>query len=96
MKRVIKKEDRERFKKLNDMGCILCFLRETPGTPSEIHHVRTEVGWGRDGHQNTIPLCPYHHRGKLSVHNLGRDEFTAEYGVSEITLLDLTNRMLEK
>lgn len=96
MKRVINKTDRERFKKLKDFGCVLCYLQGYPGTPAEIHHVRTEVGWGRDGHQNTIPLCPYHHRGNYGVHGMGRSQFKKLCGYSEIDLLSVINVYLAR
>lgn len=71
------------------MGCCLCEHLGLGATPAEVHHVRARHGWGRSGHFATIPLCPTHHRGQPGgVHDMGRDEFTAEYGISEIELLE--------
>ena len=70
------------------LGCILCQHLDFGPTPAEVHHVRERHGWGRSGHFATIPLCPFHHRGEPGgVHAMGREEFTALYGISEIDLL---------
>jgi hypothetical protein len=70
------------------LGCILCQHLEFGPTPAEVHHVRERHGWGRSGHFATIPLCPVHHRGQpFGVHDMGREEFTARYGISEMDLL---------
>ena len=70
------------------LGCILCQHLDFGPTPCEVHHVRVNHGWGRSGHFNTIGLCPAHHRGQpFGVHDMGRDEFTARYGISELDLL---------
>lgn len=70
------------------LGCILCHHLGFGLSPAEVHHVRVNHGWGRSGHFNTIPLCPAHHRGQpFGVHDMGREEFTARYGISELDLL---------
>jgi hypothetical protein len=55
--------DLERFRRLGELGCIAC--RKTFGAfvQSEVCHV-THAG-RRVSHQDTFPLCPYHHRGLL-------------------------------
>jgi hypothetical protein len=71
------------------MGCCLCQHLGMGATPAEVHHVRARHGWGRSGHFATIPLCPTHHRGQPGgVHDMGREEFAAYYGISELELLD--------
>lgn len=55
----------ERFRQLQDLGCIACLLDGYPGTPADVHHIvdkgyRSHSG----GDDATIPLCPYHHRGE--------------------------------
>lgn len=70
------------------LGCIVC--RHCHGihdTPAEVHHVRLNHGWGRSGHETSIPLCPEHHTGKTGVHSMGRAEFSRMHGYSEIDLL---------
>lgn len=55
------KAQADRFVKMKEAGCILCHENGWPGTPPEIHHL-TDCG-RRRGHDFTIALCPYHHRG---------------------------------
>lgn len=70
------------------LGCILCQHLDFGPTPAEVHHVRARHGWGRSGHFATIPLCPTHHRGQpFGVHDMGREQFTERYGISELDLL---------
>lgn len=77
------------------LGCILCWHLGFFDTPAEVHHPRLDVGAGqRCSHYDTIPLCPPHHRGKNGVHDLGHDEFTAYYGISERELMALVKRLL--
>lgn len=77
------------------MGCCLCEHLGVGATLAEVHHVRARHGWGRSGHFATIPLCPKHHRGQPGgVHDMGREEFTAKYGISEIELLVATQLKL--
>lgn len=79
------------------MGCCLCQFLGLGATPAEVHHVRLLHGWGRSGHANTIPLCPAHHRGQPGgVHDMGRAEFAAHYGISEIELLALVIEKLSE
>jgi hypothetical protein len=81
--------EREHMGRVAALGCCLCAHLNYGHTAAEVHHVRVRHGWGRSGHLNTIPLCPEHHRGQPGgVHNLGREQFTAHYGVSEIELLE--------
>lgn len=77
------------------LGCCLCHHLGFGATPAEVHHVRLRHGWGRSGHFATIPLCPTHHRGQpFGVHDMGRQQFTTFYGISELDLLAATNAYL--
>ncbi len=77
------------------LGCCLCLHLGLGATTCEVHHVRLNHGWGRSGHFATIGLCPFHHRGQPGgVHDFGREEFTAHYGISEIELLDAVTHRL--
>lgn len=70
------------------MGCCLCQFLGHGQQAAEVHHVRARHGWGRSGHMNTIPLCPHHHLGQPGgVHDMGREQFAAHYGISETELL---------
>jgi hypothetical protein len=86
-------------------GCICCrklgFI-----SPAEIHHITDGY---RLGHDATLPLCPWHHRGvppcgfvskKLVATLYGpslaesKRDFVAEYG-SEMELLEEINSWLK-
>lgn len=90
------KAERIRFGLLTEMGCVLCRHLGTPGTIPEIHHLRSGQGLGqRAKHERTIPLCPAHHRQNgVGFHGMGRRAFEAEYGVTEMDLLEMTNNII--
>jgi hypothetical protein len=56
--------DRQRFRALQDLGCICCLLECVGYQMPQIHHL-VDKGYRRlsGGHQATIPLCPWHHVG---------------------------------
>lgn len=54
------KADVARFLKFQDIGCIACLQLGKYSVP-EVHHLKS--GNKRRGHQDTVPLCPAHHRG---------------------------------
>ena len=68
------KADKNRLDKIAQMGCYCC------GRPAEVHHIRSHTGFSlRPNHQQTIPLCPSHHRtGKDSIH-LGKNLLLKQY-----------------
>lgn len=83
-------EERRHMGKVAALGCIVCLECFGVKTPCQVHHVRVRHGWGRSGHFYTIGLCDPHHTGPaVGVHGLGREEFAAEYGRSEIGFLNL-------
>lgn len=58
---------RHRWSEFRELGCIACILEggargeDRSATPADVHH---EVeGSVRTGHDRTVPLCPWHHRG---------------------------------
>jgi hypothetical protein len=86
-KRRITQTDRRRFELLQEVGCVACLIEdELQGqlrlslTPSDVHHLLS--GGRRKGHQSTIPLCPWHHRG---VGAMGLWQTRALYGPSMAT-----------
>jgi hypothetical protein len=88
MKRKASAADKQHMARVQAMGCQLCLHLGLGQTPAEIHHVRSRHGWGRSSHRDVIGMCPLHHRGQPGgVHDMGRDEFTAHYGISELDLL---------
>lgn len=73
------------------LGCMVCRMAGHPGTPAQLHHIRT----GQGGAQRTpdelvIPLCPEHHTGDTGLHT-NRELFALMWG-SEIDLLAKTIR----
>ena len=68
------KAQKERFRKLQEFGCIACF-KELDWSAPDIHHI--VEGGRRLGHDFTLPLCPWHHRG------IQWDEWTAR-GMEEV------------
>jgi len=86
----MKMAERRHLNSLAGLGCILCDHLGTPGTPAEIHHLRSGAGMAqRSSHYRAIPLCPEHHRGKTGFHGLGMRAFEHRYGVGEEDLLAL-------
>lgn len=99
------KAQRLRFARIKWLGCIACRIEGAHGVPPEIHHI-TEGG-RRLGHDYTIGLCVWHHRGQseLPAHmaelrfgpSLARSkrDFVARYG-TERELLSHVNDLLDQ
>lgn len=95
LKRTATADEKRYMRRVQEHGCILCLHLGFGVTPAEVHHVRVKHGWGRTSHSDVIGLCPPHHRGQPGgVHDMGRDEFTARYGVSEVELLEQVKEAL--
>lgn len=91
----MKKQDKERFEKLKQIGCVACSKKGLFSEPI-IHHIRKHTGLGlRPPHTDTIPLCPQHHNmGNDSVH-LNKKKFEELFG-SELQLLDEANEKIKQ
>jgi len=86
------KVEKEKYRKIAELGCSLCRHQGFEGTPAELHHIRRT---GRRSDAPVIPLCPYHHRWpNTSIHGMGRRRFEAEYDVTEESLLAQTLALL--
>lgn len=72
--------DIERFAKLRAIGCIVSRIYFNRWEPAEIHHL--VEGRKRLGHQFTIPLSPWFHRGIPPLPNMRPSEATKEIGPS--------------
>ena len=59
------KADELRFERLQEIGCIACYLDGSPGEPGDIHHL-VDKGYRKHsgGHRATLCLCQWHHSGK--------------------------------
>lgn len=98
-----------RFRRLKEMGCIVCFADGSPGTAAEIHHLNLggKAGQKRRGDEYTIPLCRWHHQGQamngfsLAWHHehlgpslkLHSREFRKKYGDDD-SILATVNRIM--
>ena len=76
--------------------CVLCrHLGIADDSPAVVHHLRTGQGKKRASHKDTMPLCPLHHQfSGFGVHDMGRPQFEARYGISEVGLLEMTKQLL--
>ena len=104
------KAQQARFDALKELGCICCWNFHGIKTGAEIHHI-VDKGYRKHsgGHDATLPLCPWHHRGITpgSVNpshmefmwgpSLARSKrwFIREFG-TERQLLETVNAMLER
>lgn len=89
-------EEKRHMGRVAAMGCILCsHVFDIHGTPALVHHLRTDQGKKRASHYDTMPLCPPHHADSgIGVHDMGRRQFAAKYGISEVGLLHLVQAAL--
>jgi hypothetical protein len=56
-----------RFRRLKEIGCIACWMEGDMNVHPEIHHLNLggHAGQKRRGDEFTIPLCEWHHQGKV-------------------------------
>ena len=100
------KADKSRMQAIKDSGCICCLLATGKTQAPDVHHLTS--GGRREGHQATLGLCGYHHRGLLDgqskqfVSGLlgpsyawGRKGFQQHFGTDE-QLLKIQNMILER
>lgn len=78
------------------LGCAMCRRLGYGESQAEIHHQRTGMGTGRRADDAAvIPLCPSHHRqGKYAFHALGRKAWERMFGITELELIEQTQREL--
>ena len=88
------KLEKEKYRKIAELGCSLCRHQGNEGTPAELHHIRRT---GIRSNSPVIGLCPYHHRGSnTSIHGMGRKRFELEYQITEEELLEQTKRLINE
>lgn len=93
------KQEKHHYDKLHTIGCIACHVLNYGYTAPEIHHIRHGAGTGRkSAFDKAIPLCPRHHRlgGYGIAYHAGRLGFEKHVGMTELELLELTNKLLER
>ena len=87
------KHEKEKLRKIAELGCSLCRHQGNEGTPAELHHIRRG---GIRSRSSVIPLCTFHHRGSnTSIHGMGRKRFEQEYGITEEQLLEKTESLIK-
>jgi hypothetical protein len=103
----IKATDKVRFDEFRKIGCICCKQMGWFRDP-EVHHITD--GGRRIGHQETLPLCEWHHRA-VRPYGLPTDKLAArvygpslasgkktfqDYFGSELELLEDVNALIRK
>jgi hypothetical protein len=86
------KSEKEKYRKIAELGCSLCRHQGSEGTESHLHHIRRNNI--PRSQAPVIPLCPYHHTGSGGIHFLGRKRFEREYGISQEQLLEQTLELI--
>lgn len=72
-KRAATKAQKKRFVAIKELGCIACLMREIPGpVECDVHHLTVggKHGAPRRGHDYSIGLCSWHHRGQHNTASL--------------------------
>lgn len=83
------------LERVRSLRCVVCtFMGMTQASPTEAHHVESV----RDGLSDfaTTALCHDHHQGPNGVHGLHRRAFEARYKLSDIDLVAMTIRLMDK
>lgn len=94
----MRKEEKDHYDRLSNLGCIACHIIGRGFSPSEIHHIRHQAGIAKkSSFDKAIPLCPNHHRlgGYGVAIHAGRRGFEASIGMTEVELLEKTLQLLE-
>lgn len=75
--------------------CVVCQIMNYPQEgPTYAHHVESV----RDGLSDyaTAALCHFHHQGSQGVHTLSRKVFAMRFQLSDVDLIALTVRQLDR
>jgi hypothetical protein len=86
------KSEKDHYRKVAQLGCILCHYLQYGFTECEIHHIR-RFG-GKRANAPVIGLCPEHHRGNTGVHGLGAKGFEKHHQIGQEDLLEMTEKLL--
>jgi hypothetical protein len=86
------KNEKEKLRKIAELGCSLCRHQSNPETPAELHHIRRA---GIRSQSPIIPLCPFHHRGtSAGIHGMGRKAWEKHHQITEEILLAQTEELI--
>ena len=77
---MVTKAYKAHMQKMVEYGCIICrhFEEVVDLPPCNIHHIRDHTGLGMKD-KDMIPLCHYHHQGKMGIHHIGKKEWEEKY-----------------
>jgi Recombination enhancement, RecA-dependent nuclease len=93
----VRKEEKEYYDKLSQLGCIVCINCGYGFSAPHIHHIRHGAGMGQKSDwRDAIPLCPNHHQhgGYGVALHAGIKEFEKRYG-TETELRDQVKELLK-
>lgn len=78
------KEQEERFRAIKEIGCVVARIRGLGFVPCDVHHLTTggKHGQKRLGHDKTVGLNPWSHRGDWSQVATGPALALASFGPS--------------
>lgn len=68
----------ERWRIMQEIGCVTCYLSSRWGVPADIHHVLS--GGRRISHSHVLALCPWCHRSVKPDTKLTTASFKEMYG----------------
>ena len=87
------KAEKKFINQMSEFGCVVCRwyegVEDLP--PANIHHIRDKTGMGMKD-KEMIPLCHYHHQGRMGIHTIGKKMWEDRYG----TQRELRERLLKE
>ena len=87
------KNEKQKLRKIAELGCSLCRHQGNEGTPAELHHIRRA---GIRSLSPVIPLCTFHHRGtSAGIHGVGRKFWEKQHEITEEILLAQTEKLID-
>lgn len=81
--------------KIHGLPCVVC-VHMGMQSPHAVHAHHVESVRDELSTYATVPLCEPHHTGPNGIHGLSRRGFEARYKLSQVDLLAITNKLLEK
>lgn len=83
------------LERVRSLPCVICRMQGViQEGPTFAHHVESVRDDASD--YATAALCHFHHQGGGGVHFLSRKVFAMRYGLSDVDLIALTVRLLDR
>lgn len=92
------KEGDEWMRRITEIGCVVCLRQYQIHSPGEPHHGRDDATGRPVQDQETICLCPTHHRtgaNGIAFHETGRKTWEKMYG-THTELLEYTRELVKQ